>query len=159
MKNFLTWLLVMFMLMFWAFRVVVAVAAQLNWEFPFQPLNLEVEIFLLFFVLLCVVLIIKRKVVGGLLYFLAYGLYFGVDVWKNFSEMFTADVVPTLSIYTNLFMSVLGMILAIVVLLDLLMDKGRKAHLKDEKTDWFYTNKQFDRKKDERADTNNYRIL
>ena len=45
------------------------------------------------------------------------------------------------------------------VLLDLLMDKNRKNHPKDKKTDWFYDNEQFDRKMDERADKNNYRTL
>ena len=40
-----------------------------------------------------------------------------------------------------------------------LFDKNRKANPKDKKTDWFYNNKDFDREKDDRADTNNYRTL
>ena len=42
---------------------------------------------------------------------------------------------------------------------DLLLDKNRKAHPKDKKTDWFYKNEQYDRKLDDRADKNNYRTL
>ena len=59
----------------------------------------------------------------------------------------------------NMFISLLGVALPIAVLLDLLLDKNRKAHPKDKKTDWFYANEKFDRQLDERADKNNYRTL
>ena len=64
-----------------------------------------------------------------------------------------------IGVYTNLFMSVIGMILAIAVMIDLLADKNRKNNPKDKKTDWFYKNEQYDRKLDDRADKNNYRTL
>ena len=64
-----------------------------------------------------------------------------------------------LGAYANLFVSVIGMILAIAVMMDLVMDKSRKANPKDKKTDWFYTNSQYDREIDERADKNQYRTL
>ena len=52
MKNFSTWLLVMFMAMFWLFRVVVAVTYEMNIDFGgIQPLNQTMEIILLFLVL------------------------------------------------------------------------------------------------------------
>lgn len=161
MKNFSTWLLVMFMLMFWAFRVMVAVAAQLHWDFAFTPLNLDMEIALLFIVLACVVLVVKRKVAGGLIYFLSYGMYFGIDIYNNVNQIMGAVDAGTLTVnnYTNLFISFLGMFLAIAVLFDLLMDKNRKAHPTDEKTDFFYKNEKFDRQLDERADKNNYRTM
>ena len=59
----------------------------------------------------------------------------------------------------NLFVSMVGIILPVAVMLDLIADKNRKAHPKDKKTDWFYTNQKFDRELDERADKNNYRTL
>ena len=49
--------------------------------------------------------------------------------------------------------------LAIAALFDVLLDKNRKAHPTDKKTDWFYKGKQYDRQLDERADKNNYRTL
>ena len=64
-----------------------------------------------------------------------------------------------ITIYLNGFIALLGVALPIAVLLDLLLDKNRKAHPKDKKTDWFYKNEKFDRKLDERADKNNYRTL
>ena len=75
MKNFSTWLLVMFMAMFWAFRIVVAVTYELGAEFGgIEPFNQAMEIILLFVVLACMLLIIKRKTVGALIYLAAYGM-------------------------------------------------------------------------------------
>jgi hypothetical protein len=161
MKNFSTWMLVMFMIMFWLLRIVVAVAAELNWNIGgITPLNQQMEIILLFVTLLCVILVVKRNILGALLYLLSYGMYFGVDILNNTQNLLSA-VEGTIDInnYINLFMSLIGIIIPIAVLLDLLMDKGRKNKPKDKKTDWFYDNEQFDRKLDKRADKNNYRTM
>ena len=160
MKNFSTWILVMFMVMFWILRIIVAISAQFNWDIAgMVPLNQQMEIVLLFVVLICLILVVKRKLVGGLIYLLAYGIYFGVDVANNIQTIIDAIEGANVGIYINLFMSIVGIILPIAVLLDLIADKNRKNHPKDKKTDWFYTNEQFDRKLDERADKNNYRTL
>ena len=160
MKNFSTWILVMFMVMFWILRIIVAISAQFNWDIAgMVPLNQQMEIVLLFVVLICLILVVKRKLVGGLIYLLAYGIYFGVDVANNIQTIIDAIEGADVGIYINLFMSIVGIILPIAVLLDLIADKNRKNHPKDKKTDWFYTNEQFDRKLDERADKNNYRTL
>ena len=165
MKNFSTWLLACFMVMFWAFRVVVTLMAQLNQDFGgIVPINETLEIILLFVTLVCIILVVKRKLVGALIYLLIYGLYFGTDVFNGISMMISnsssesASILPATS-FMNLFVSFIGVILPIAVLLDMLVDKGRKNHPKDKKTDWFYTNEQFDRKLQDRADKNNYRTL
>lgn len=54
-------------------------------------------------------------------------------------------------------MSFVGMVIPIAVFLNMLVDKNRMAHPVDKKTDWFYKNKEFDRKLDERVDQNQYR--
>lgn len=160
MKNFSTWLLVIFMLMFWVFRIIVAITGEMNMSFPFTPLNQNVEVMLLFVTLLCVILVAKRKIVGGLIYLTAYGLYFGIDLVNNIQILLNAvQGNVDITAFTNLFASLIAMILAIGVILDLAMDKGRKANPKDKKTDWFYTNSQYDRDIDERADKNQYRTL
>ena len=161
MKNFSTWMIVMFIVMFWIFRVMMAVSAELNWEMgALRPLNTQIEIMLLFVVLVCIVLIVKRKILGALIYLLAYGLYFGTDIVNNLSVLSSAlEAGVDINLYANLLLSLIGLILPIVTILDLLMDKARKANPKDKKTDWFYNNEQFDRKLDERADKNNYRTL
>ena len=42
--------------------------------------------------------------------------------------------------------------------MDIFLNKDRKGSTKDKKTDWFYTNEQYDRKLDERADKNQYKF-
>ena len=157
MKNFSTWMLVMVMVMFWVFRVIVAVMPEFGTTLGgIAPLNQNLEIILSFVVLVCIVLIVRRKLIGALIYLLAYGMYFGVDVINNIQTVLNGASMETA---LNVFISIIGIILPIAVLADLLLDKGRKANPKDKKTDWFYNNEQYERKKDERADKNNYRIV
>lgn len=160
MKNFSTWMLVIFMIMFWIFRIIVTLTSELNIDIGFVPLNSQMEIILLFVTLLSIILVVKRKIVGGLIYILSYGMYFGVDLSNNVMKLLEQSEIPVgMTIYTSTFVSLLAMILAVAVLLDLLVDKSRKVNPIDKKTDWFYKNEQYDRKLDERADKNNYRTM
>ena len=159
MRNFSTWLLACFMVMYWVFRIIVAVMAQLNQEFFITPFDETMEIILLFVVLLCLVLVVKRKMAGALIYLFAYGMYFGSDVATKVMAIFEDASQLTLADYTGLIISLIGIIIPVAILLDLLADKNRKAHPKDKKTDWFYKNEEYDRKLDDRADKNNYRTL
>lgn len=161
MKNLSTWLLVMFMIMFWIFRIVVAFAYEVNMDFGgIVPINQTMEIILLFVVLLCLILIVKRKIIGALIYLLAYGMYFGttlVEGVKSLIDVTNNVVNPTY--YLNTFIALIGIIIPLAILFDLLLDKNRKANPKDGKTDWFYNNKDYDRNLDDRADKNNYRTM
>lgn len=163
MKNFSTWMIVAFMGMFWGFRIIVALAGELHWDLGgIAPLNQTFEIILLFVALASIVLVVRRKMVGGLIYLLGYGLYFGVDIINNIQVILSAlegNIDITSNAYVNIFVSLIGIILAVAVMLDLLMDKSRKSDPKDKKTDWFYKNEQYDRQFDDRADRNNYRTL
>ena len=163
MNNFSTWMLVMFMAMFWAFRIVVAITYELGIDFGgMQPFNQAMEIILLFVVLACMLLIIKRKIVGALIYLLAYGMYFGTSLITGITTLITASSDISISnagMYLNTFVSLIGIAIPVSLLFDLLLDKNRKANPKDKKTDWFYQNEQFDRQMDDRADKNNYRTL
>lgn len=155
MKNFASYLLVMFMVIFWICRVVIAFTYSMGIEFGIEPLNIRMEIILLFVALLCMILVVKRKLLGAILYVIAYGSYFGVNIYNIVEEIL--ENTGTIFDYTTVMVSFIGMIIPIAVLFDILLDKNRKAHPKDKKTDWFYTNKKFDRILDERADKNNYR--
>jgi len=159
MKNFSTWLLVMFMVMFWLFRVVIALTTEFAVDMGgITALNIQMEVILLFVVLLCLILIVKRNIIGALIYLVSYGMYFGVDLFNNIKILMDNG---TLSPVTALgaFISLIGIAIPIFVLLDLLLDKNRKAHPVDTKTDWFFKNEAYDRKLDDRADKNNYRTL
>ena len=163
MKNFSTLMLVIFMAMFWVLRMIVAVMYELGENFGgMEPINQTMEIILLFVVLVCMLLIIKRKMIGALIYLLAYGMYFGTDLVTGITALTTSSVEITTSsmgMYLNTFVALIGIAIPVAVLFDLLLDKNRKANPKDKKTDWFYKNEKFDREMDERADKNNYRTL
>ena len=163
MKNFSTWMLLMFVIMFWILRIAVAISAETGDSFAgIEPFNQTLEIILLFVVLACVILIVKRKMIGALIYLLAYGMYFGGSLMTNITTLIGSSSNISMAnsgMYLGAFVSLVGVILPIAVLLDLLFDKGRKANPKDKKTDWFYNNEQYDRKMDDRADKNNYRTL
>lgn len=163
MKNFSTWMLVMFMAMFWILRIIVAVTYEMGGSLGgIEPFNQSMEIILLFVVLVCMLFIIKRKIIGALIYLLAYGMYFGTNLLTGITTLITATSginTSSLGLYLNTFISLIGIAIPIAILFDLLLDKNRKANPKDKKTDWFYNNEQFDRKMDDRADKNNYRTM
>lgn len=160
MKNLSTWLLIMFMAMFWIFRIIVAFTAEMGIDFGgIVPLNLQVEIVLLFVTLLSFLFVVKRKLIGALIYLISYGMYFGVDLYNSVMTMIKSSTGISIEVATNMIIGIVGMAIPIAILFDLILDKNRKAHPVDKKTDWFYKNEQFDRKLDERADKNNYRTL
>jgi len=155
MKNLTTYLFVIFMAMFWIFRIIVAFCYNLGIDFITKPMDLNFEIVLLFLTFIAMILVIKRSMLGGIIYLIGYGLYFGTSIFNVITSMgSSADIM----IYTDILFSGIGILLPILVLFDLILDKNRKAHPKDKKTDWFYKNKEYDRNLDERADKNQYRI-
>lgn len=156
MKSLASYLLVMFMAMFWIFRIVVAFTMSMGINIGIVAMDLTVEIVLLFVTLVSMILVIKRSVLGGILYLGSYGAYFGIYLFNTVQNIIKGNA-ATID-YGNAFFSLLAILLAVSVLLELLFDKNSKNHPKDKKTDWFYKNEQFDRKKDERADQNNYRM-
>lgn len=159
MKNFSTYLLVMFMIVFWIIRIIITLASELGKDFMGMiPINETFEIAILFATLLCVILIVKRKLLGAVLYLTLHAIYFGGDITAKLNIMANHEIL-SLSQSTQMIFSMVGIILPLAVLLDLLLDKNRKNNPKDKKTDWFYKNEKFDRELDERADKNNYRTM
>ena len=159
MKKFSTYLLVMFMVVFWIIRIVITLASELGKDFMgITPINEVFEIAILFATLLCLILIVKRKMLGSLLYLTLHAIYFGGDVAEKLNIMAQNEKL-TIAQSTDLFFSMIGIILPLAVLIDLLLDKNRKNNPKDKKTDWFYKNEEFDRKLDDRVDKNNYRTM
>lgn len=159
MKNLSTYLVIMFMIMYWIFRVVVAVTNTIGINMGFLIPNYMMEVALLFITLLSIILILKRKVVGAILYLITYCGYFGMPLMNEIITVITPDKVFDINLYIDLLANAIGVGLPIFALLDLLLDKNKMAHPVDKKTDWFYKNEQYDRKMDDRADKNNYRTL
>ena len=157
MKNFSSWLIAMFAFMFWGFRLVGTVLSSIGIEFMFTPSNMAMEIVLLFLTFICICFMIKRRLLAAIIYLIAHFMYYGPSFVTHFTQIIdgTIDVTQVMGMMFEFF----GLVLAIAALFDVLLDKNRKAHPTDKKTDWFYKNKDYDRKLDERADKNNYRTL
>ena len=159
MKKLSTYIIVMFSILFWGFRVVLTLSSQMGKDIlGIAPLNITFEIILIFAFLLCIILIVKRKMLGAVLYLTLYGIYFGGDITAKIAKITNGETIGVAGM-GDLFFSIIGIILPLAVLIDLLLDKGRKEHPVDKKTDWFYKNEKFDREMDERADKNNYRTM
>ena len=158
MKEFSSYMVIMFMIIFWILRIVACIANTMYMEFPIIPTDQTLEVALLFVTLVCIVLVAKRQMVGAALYLIIYGVYFGNDITGYISKI-NDGMTLTLNEYTTLFVSAIGVVLPIITIVELMISNHKTKNYKDNKTDWFYKNKQFDREKDERADKNNYRTL
>lgn len=155
MRSMASYLLLIFMIMFWIFRIIVAFTASIGIDIGVVPINMNIEIVLLFITILCILLISKRKLLGAIIYLISYGMYFGVDLYNIVLNLI--DGSNAITDYSRVLVSFIGIVIPISVMFSLLMDKNRTAHPVDKKTDWFYKNEEYDRKLDERADKNNYR--
>ncbi len=157
MKNFSSWLIAMFAFMFWGFRLVGTVLYSIGNEFMFVPSNMTMEIALLFITFICICFMVKRKLLAAIIYLVAHFIYYGPVFLEHFIGLFN-NTLP-MELYMSTLFELFALALAIAAVFDVLLDKNRKAHPTDKKTDWFYTNKDYDRKLDERADKNNYRTM
>lgn len=157
MQKFSTWMIIALDVIFWLLRVIAAYTYAMGIDFMIQPIDMNMEITMIFVALLAFILIVKRKFLGTVIYMIGYFGYFGVTLFNNLQQMMTVG--GMIDDYVNVLFSLIGVALPLFTFLDLLLDKNRQLHPTDKKTDWFYRNKKYDMQKDERVDKNNYRTL
>lgn len=157
MKNFSSWLVAMFAFLFWGLRLAGTVMSSMGSTFLFEPSDLTMEVALLFITFICICFFVKRRLWASIIYLVAHFLYYGPSFITHFMQVANGSL--QIEGYMGLLLEFIGLILPLAVLFDVLIDKNRKAHPTDKKTDWFYRGKEFDREMDERADKNNYRTL
>ena len=157
MQKFSTWMILSIDVIFWLLRIVAAYTYSMGMDFMIKPIDLNMEIIMIFVALLSFILIAKRKFLGSVIYMIGYFGYFGVELFKNMQQMLTVG--GMIDDYISVFFSLIGVALPLFTFFDLLLDKNRQLHPTDKKTDWFYKDKKYDMQKDERADKNNYRTL
>ena len=162
MSNFSTWMLAIFMVMFWLFRAIVALCTQYSIDLlGIVSYNFNVEVLIAFITIPCIILVVKRKLVGSLLYLLIYGIYYGEHVFNNIVPLIEGNSTLTIDLSMNLISDVIAILLAFFVLIDMLVDKGRKANPIDRKTDWYFKNEKYDEElkaRDQREDKNEYKF-
>ena len=161
MKNLSSWLIAIFAFMFWGFRVITTILYSLGTEFVAEPIDLTMEIALLFITFICICFITKRKLLPSIIYLISHLAYYGIYLYQNIISIINEEKLINAGIdnYLSILIAFVGIIIPIAAFFDVLLDKNRKAHPVDKQTDWFYKNKDFDRKLDERADKNQYRIM
>ena len=158
MKNLSSWLITMFIIMFWILRLIIAITGTLDIEFTLKPIDNNIEVVLLFVVLALIPFIFKRKIWAAIVYLIGYGYYFGRGLIGNIIPMINGETLSP-ETYMNMFLALIAIVLPIAAIFDILLDKTRTKNPVNKETDWFYKNEQYDRKLDERADKNNYRTL
>lgn len=162
MTNFSTWLIAMFAIMFWLFRAIVALCEQFSIDLlGIVPYDFNMEIIICFAIIVCIVLIIKRKMIGSLIYLLIYGTYFGGHLLTNILLVLEDSSLLTIDLSMNLICDILGIFLALFAVLDMFVDKSRKINPVDKKTDWYFKNKKYDEElkaRDNREDKNEYKF-
>lgn len=153
MKKLSSYLITIFAFMFWAFRLITTILYSIGTEFISVPIDMKMEIALLFITFICICFIPKRKLLPVTIYLISHLLYYGLYLSQNIMLE-----TLTLNNYIELFFAIIGVVIPLAAFFDVLLDRNRKAHPVNEQTDWFYKNKEYDRKMDERADRNQYRI-
>ena len=163
MANFSTWLLTIFMVMFWLFRAIVALCTQYSIDLlGLVSYNFTYEVVIVFVTLLCIVLVIKRKMIGSLLYLVINGAYFGEHLISNLIPLLEKQISLTSDLSVNLISDTIAVLLAIFAVMDMLADKGRKINPSDGKTDWYFKNEKYDeelKERDQREDKNEYKFF
>lgn len=154
--SLFSYLLTFLGVIFWGFRAVATVLYQLDRDFFATPLNVNIEIVVLFATLPCIVLVLKRNIVGAAAYFGIYAAYFGTALYEEIVEMQVSGI--TIVNSSNLLCIALGVIIPFLTFLDILFNKNRTLGNGVKKENWFYGDEKYDRKFDERADRNQYKF-
>ena len=156
MTSVFSFLIVMLAVIFWGIRVAVAICYTVGTNIGIEPINLNIEIVLLFITLICFIFIFKRNIFGALVYFLCNGMYFGTDLYNRIVFILSGQAlnIQLLPIILSFF----GILIPFLIVMDIFLNREGVGKDHDERTDWFFDNQDFDRKHDERADENQYRF-
>lgn len=155
MKSVANYLIAMLMFMYWVFRVVVEYMYQTGREFIATPISSISEIVILFISLICIVLVVKRIMFGGIIYAVAYFGYFGVDLYQKLTPVINGESL-NMNASMDIVCSGAAVVLAIIVVMDVASSQIKPVE--NKQTSWFYDNKEFDRQHDSRDDRNQYKF-
>ena len=154
-RSLSNWITTIFMFAYWVLRLIVAYTYATGKNFFITPFNQTFEIIILFVSFFGIVLIFKRKMLGAIAYAVSYGLYFGSELASYFPVLMSQSMVDEV-VLMQIIICTFGILLPIMGVMGIAMDRIKSP--KANKTSWFFDNKDFDRKKDTRADKNNYKL-
>lgn len=157
MKSLFSYFITIIAVMYWGFRVVVSMMHSMGEEFFCQPLDANIEVLILFLTIPSIIFIIRRNLIAATLYFGMYAAYFGTILYNSLTGMTEEAGVLVMADATSIFITALGVIIPFLVFCDVFVQKTA-VKTKDTDTDWYYENEKYNRKFDERADKNQYKI-
>ena len=162
MGSFSTLLITFFMVMFWMFRAIVALCTQFSIDLlGVVAYDFNMEVIIAFATLVCIILFVKRNLIGALLYLTLYGVYFGEHFITNIMILMQGQASVNIGFSINLLVDFIAILLALFALGDVLIDKRRKINPIDKKTDWYFKNEKYDEElkaRDKREDKNEYKF-
>ena len=150
--ELLSYMVNMFAIMFWLFRVYVALMVSSGSEIQITTPGLELEITVIFITLISIFMIFKRNLIFASIYLGTYFAFFTYGIALMNGNISTNKQL------LNAMVMIAGIIIALLNFLDVMFNKNRKGSTKDNKTDWFYATDKYEREYDERADRNQYKI-
>ncbi len=150
--ELISYMVNMFAIMFWLFRVYVALMISGGSEIPFTTPGIEMEIAVIFITLISIFMIFRRNLIFASIYLGTYFAFFTYGI-----ALMNGNITTSTQLL-NAMLMILGIIIALLNFLDVMFNKNRKGSTKDNKTDWFYATDKYEREFDERADRNQYKI-
>ena len=130
MTTLFSYLLTFFAILFWFFRLITALLFQLEIPFFSVPFNLEAEILVLFLSIPCILLVIKRSIVGAICYVAIYCYYFGIMLYNYIIIMgvLEGDILSSV----NILLIASGILISILTFFDILLnifkDRNRRIN-------------------------------
>lgn len=154
--ELISYLLTFMGVIFWFFRAITTLLFQLDVDFFATPINTNAEIAVLFLTLPCIILVVKRNIVGAAAYLGLYATYFGTALYESVMNVGTVGLNVVNG--ADLLFTVIGIVIPLLTFFDILFNKNRALGKGAKREDWFYDNKDYDREFDERADRNQYKF-
>ena len=157
MKSFEHYLIVFFTAILFVFRIVVVITTVLGVKFSVFSLNVPFELILLVLMLLSIILMVRTRLTGAVIFLISSLIYYLPDLLNSLRNL--SQVTSTIEGNIQLIATVIGLLIPIFAFFIMLMAKKQQINPVNKKTDFFYKGTQYDREYDKRADKNNYRIF
>lgn len=83
MKTMSNYLVIMFSIMLFVFRLIVVFTAIFGIEFIVQPISIQYEMILLFIMIISIILITKNKMIGAIIFLISSLAYYRTWINRN----------------------------------------------------------------------------
>ena len=157
MKTMSNYLILMFSVMLFIFRLIVVFTAVLGIEFMVQPISIPYEMILLFIMIVSIILMSKNKLSGAIILIIASVAYYGPSILQVVQQM--SETTLSQEVILQLLVSIVCIIVPVFAFFIIALAKEQEKRPVDKKTDFFYKTDKYDIQYDERADKNNYRTM